>query len=137
MDAASPADLLQANRRFQKLQAYFQHQTKQIEDIAPRTLRDWAKKFREAEASYGCGYVGLLPRTAKRGNRIPKAPLIAKELLDTFIAEHFETPRQAPAASVYRAYQGACQKKKIQPEQTITALPSNFWGNHIMSVGCW
>jgi hypothetical protein len=40
MDAASPADLLQANRRFQKLQAYFQHQTKQIEDIAPKEKLD-------------------------------------------------------------------------------------------------
>jgi putative transposase len=115
MDAASPADLSSANRRFQKLQAYFQHQTEQIKDIAPRTLRDWAKKFRSAEVSYGCGYVGLLPRTAKRGNRTPKAPPEAKELLDIFIAEHFETPRIAPAASVYRAYSLECQKKKIQP----------------------
>jgi putative transposase len=115
MNAASPTDLLQANRRFEKLQAYFQHSKEQIKDIAPRTLRDWAKKFRSAEVSYGCGYVGLLPRTAKRGNRTPKAPPEAKELLDTFIAEHFETPKQAPAASVYRAYSLECQKKKIQP----------------------
>jgi putative transposase len=82
-------------------------------DVSERTLRDWVKKFRTAEAQYGCGYVGLLPRTAKRGNRTPKAPSASRELLNTFITEYYETPRQAPAISVYRAYQRACEQLQI------------------------
>ncbi len=120
MDAASPAELQSANRRFHIVQAYFQHHTDQYQDIAPRTLRRWVKQFREAEASYGCGYVGLLPRTSLRGNRQPKAPKAESELLDKFISEYFETPRQAPAASVYRAYQRACDELKIQPLSSRT-----------------
>ncbi|MDZ8237658.1 MAG: transposase family protein [Nostoc sp. ChiQUE01a] len=115
MDAASPADLQRANRRFHLVQAYFQHHTDIGKDIPQSTLSRWVKQFREAEATFGCGYVGLLPRTNNRGNRLPKAPTDASVLLDKFITEHFETPRQAPAASVYRAYTRACERANIPP----------------------
>ncbi|MBD2731807.1 TnsA endonuclease N-terminal domain-containing protein [Nostoc sp. FACHB-892] len=115
MDTASPSDLLSANRRFHLVQAYFQHRTDIYKDIPQSTLSRWVKQFREAEATFGCGYVGLLPRTASRGNRQPKAPTDASILLDQFITEHFETPRQAPAASVYRAYTRACCAANIPP----------------------
>ena len=115
MDAASPANLKEANRKFNIVQAYFQRHTDIYKDIKPRTLRRWVQQFREAELEYGCGYVGLLPRTTSQGNRKPKAPSQSSELLDKFITEHFETPRQAPAASVYRAYVRACSSLNIQP----------------------
>jgi putative transposase len=84
-------------------------------NIPKRTLSRWLKQFREAELKYGCGYVGLLPRTQSRGNRTAKAPTAASELLNTFITEQFETPTQAPAASVYRAYQRTCEQQNIPP----------------------
>jgi putative transposase len=116
MNATSPRDLKEANRRFQKVMAYLQPEAPEItSDISPRTLSRWVKQFREAELKYGCGYIGLLPRTGERGNRTAKAPTKSRELLDTFIAEHFETPRLAPAASVYRAYQRACSLQNIAP----------------------
>ncbi len=115
MLAASPADLREANRRFQKVMAYLQSEKTLSGDISKRTLSRWVKQFREAEIQYGCGYIGLLPLTRQRGNRTPKAPKESRELLDTFITEHFETPRQAPAASVYRAYQRACSQQNLVP----------------------
>ena len=115
MDAASPVALQTANRRFHLVQAYFQHHTDIYQEIPQSTLSRWVKQFREAEAKLGCGYVGLLPRTNNRGNRQPKAPTDASVLLDKFITEHFETPRQAPAASVYRAYTRACCTANIPP----------------------
>lgn len=116
MNAASPADLREANRRLQKVMAYLQPPDPGIApDIPKRTLSRWVKQFREAEIKYGCGYIGLLPRTRQRGNRTAKAPIESRELLDIFIAKHFETPRQAPAASVYRAYQRACEQQNLVP----------------------
>ncbi|MBO3463210.1 MAG: DDE-type integrase/transposase/recombinase [Aetokthonos hydrillicola CCALA 1050] len=115
METASPFDLKEANRKFNIVQAYFQQHTDIYKDINPRTLRRWVQQFREAEATYGCGYVGLLRRATRQGNRQPKAPLDSSELLDKFIKEHFETPRQATAASVYRAYVRACSNLGIQP----------------------
>jgi putative transposase len=120
MDAASPTDLSLANQRFHLVQAYIQRHTDIYKDIAPSTLKRWVKQFREAEARYGCGYVGLLPQAKNRGNRHPKAPNQSSELLDKFITEHFETPRQAPAASVYRLYVRACNELNIQPLSSRT-----------------
>ena len=119
-DAASPANLKEANRKFNIVQAYFQKNTDIYKDIKPRTLRRWVQLFREAELEHGCGYVGLLPRTSSQGNRKPKAPQQSSELLDKFIREHFETPRQATAASVYRAYVRACSTLNIQPLSNCT-----------------
>ena len=67
-------------------------------------LRTWVALWRAAEATYQCGYVGLLPQTAQRGNRTQRTPQEADDVLDTCIAEHFETPTQPPARAVYRAY---------------------------------
>ncbi len=120
LNAASPADLEQANRRFHSVMAYLQGQAHGYQDVNERTLRRWVKQFRKAEENYGCGYVGLLPRTRERGNRKPKAPCESRELLDKLIAEHFETPRQAKAASVYRTYQRACEEKNITPLSQTT-----------------
>ena len=115
MNAASPADLEQANQRFHSVIAYLQGRESGYQDINERTLRRWVKQYRRAEENYGCGYIGLLPKTRQRGNRLPKAPSESRELLDKFIAEHFETPRQAKAASVYRAYQRTCQERSLTP----------------------
>jgi putative transposase len=120
MEGASPSDLRAANQRFEAVMAFGTPGTAGQSDISKRTLSRWVKQFREAELKYGCGYVGLLPRTQARGNRTAKAPTAASELLDTFITERFETPTQAPAASVYRAYQQACSQQGIPPLSRCT-----------------
>ena len=69
-------------------------------------------------ATWGCFPTPPRPTTChdrERGNRKPKAPSESRELLDKFIAEHFDTPRQAKAASVYRAYQRACEQQNLTP----------------------
>jgi putative transposase len=117
MHAASRADQRTANERFRLVQAYFQHDEAQLQaaPVTERTIRRWVRAFREAQASYGSGYVGLLPQIASRGNRQPKAPEDSRLLLDTFIAEHYETSRQPTAWEVYLAYRQACEAKHIVP----------------------
>ncbi len=117
MAQASPADLRAANERFRYVCAYLEHDEEQVRSapVTQRTLRRWARSFQEAQVSFGSGYVGLLPRTSRRGNRQPKAPEDSRTLLDTFIATHFETPRESPASSVYLAYQRECEAKHIIP----------------------
>src|SRR6266702_5484764 len=113
MDRASPADQRQANERFEKVMAYLQGEKDRYAGIAPRTLHRWVARFREAEERLRCGYVGLLSRKASQGNHAPKAPSAPRELMDTFIAEQFETPRHMLAASVYRAYEQECRKRHL------------------------
>ena len=115
LDRASPADQTQANKRFTLVEAYLHGEKERYAQIPPRTLHRWVARFREAESQFGCGYVGLLSRKALQGNHTPKAPQASRDLMETFITEQFETPRHAPAASVYRAYTQECHKRSIPP----------------------
>jgi putative transposase len=117
MNGASEADRRIANERFRLVMAYVHKDRDQIEasSYSERTLRRWVADFRAAEASFGSGYVGLLPATSRRGNRQPKAPEASRVLLATFITEQYETSREAPAWEVYLAYQRACELQTIIP----------------------
>lgn len=113
--AASLRDLEIANQRYPLVQAYRERKSVSQPGTAvpARTLRSWVARFNEAEAKYGTGYVGLLPRTGRSGNRTRKAPQDTHELLDTFIAEQFETPTQPHARAVYHAYCRECEKRGL------------------------
>jgi putative transposase len=106
--AASPAALAIANDRWARVSAYLERHRVDGASPSPRTLRSWVARWRAAEITYQCGYVGLLPQTAQRGNRTPRTSQEARDFLEAFIAERFETPTQPPARAVYRAYRRAC-----------------------------
>jgi len=72
-------------------------------------------RFRDAEVRYGCGYLGLLPQTAARGNRTPRAPEAACRLLDDTITTLYARSKQQHAQAVYVAYQEACRAEAIAP----------------------
>jgi putative transposase len=110
---AAPADLATANHRWMFVSAYLERRPLAADAPSPRTLRTWVAQWRAAEATYQCGYVGLLPHTAQRGNRLQRTPQAVYDFLDTFIAEHFETPTRPPARAVYRTYQHACGERGL------------------------
>jgi putative transposase len=106
--AASERDLEIATQRYQAL-----HTPATASAVPSRTLRSWAARFHEAEAMYGVGFVGLLPRTSRSGNRILKAPQETLTLLESCIAEHFEQPTQPHARAVYRLYGQQCAQQGL------------------------
>ncbi len=112
---AGPAALEVANRRFRLVEAYQQRQQEFYAGTPPRTIRDWVARFRDAEARFGCGYIGLLPHTTARGNRTPKAPEAARRLLDEVIDTLYARSKQQHAQAVYVAYQDACRAAAMQP----------------------
>jgi putative transposase len=103
---ASSHALETANARYAIVQAYQQqHSTSSAGTTVPaRTLRLWVACFKAAEAAYGTGYIGLLPQTARCGNRTRTAGGATLELLETFLTDVFEQPTQPHARAVYRAY---------------------------------
>src|SRR6266487_4473711 len=83
--------------------------------VSPRTLRRWKAQYQAAEAQYGCGYIGLIPQTNKRGNRTPRSDAVARELLDEAIKQEYATPQRREKIAVYRAYEQACEKRGVAP----------------------
>jgi putative transposase len=100
---ASERDLEIATQRYQAL-----HPTATAAAVPARPLRSWAARCHEAAAKDGVGFVGVLPRTARSGNRTPKGPQEALALLDTCIAAHCEQPTQPHARAVSHLYCQQC-----------------------------
>lgn len=98
---ASEKDFQVANDRYQVVVAVQQGQLPP--DGAPheRTCRRWVRQYRQAEEQYGCGYVGLLPQTWRRGNRQGKLPEQTRQLMEAFIEQRYETLKQKTKREVY------------------------------------
>ena len=104
-----------ANQRYRLVEAYQNKQKDAYKGTPPRTIRDWQASFRDAEVRYGCGYVGLLPKTAARGNRTPKASEVPRRLLEETIEQLYARPKQQKAREVFFAYQRICLEQCVQP----------------------
>lgn len=103
---ASPSDLREANRRYTLLGTRQETESgTSTASVSLRTLQRWQRRFREAEATQGNGYLGLLPRVAARGNRQKKLPEQAEALMETFILNDYETLKQKPKLEVYLAFE--------------------------------
>jgi putative transposase len=66
---AGPTVLAAANQRLSIILAYL---SGEAVTVTKRSVQNWLRNYREAERAYGCGYLGLLDRSACRGNRAPR-----------------------------------------------------------------
>lgn len=99
------------------MEAYQDKQREIYAGTPARTIRDWQAHFRDAEAAYGYGYgyIGLLPKTAARGNRNPKSDEVSRRLLDEAIAQWYARPKQQKQREVFLLYQRTCLEQHVQP----------------------
>ncbi len=104
-----------ANQRYRLVEAYQNKRREVYAGTPTRTIRDWFAHFRDAEATYGYGYIGLLPKTAARGNRTPKATEASRRFLDEAIEQWYARPKQQKAREVFVAYQRTCLEHQVQP----------------------
>jgi hypothetical protein len=91
---ASEWDLRQANHRCDCVSRFLQGAKPADIGIPGRTLRRWAAEFQEAERQLSAGFLGLLSRTGKRGNRRSKLPEATRMLMTELIERDYETLKQ-------------------------------------------
>jgi transposase InsO family protein len=108
---ASEHDLRVANERFAALESHLNGNGGQ--NVPTRTLRSWAARFREAEAAFGDGYLGLLPRIRDRGNHQARLPEPAQALMAEFIENNFETLKQKSKYSSWISLKHVCEERGI------------------------
>jgi hypothetical protein len=115
MGQADMDDYKEANRKAEIVRAFMSGEPLPSNVVIPdRTLRDWVAKYRNAEESYGNGYVGLLP--GKRiGNTKDKLPAPCRKLLNDFIENDYETHKQKGKSAAYSAYRLACERLSVIP----------------------
>lgn len=66
-----------------------------------RTLRRWRASFRAMEQGFGNGYLGLVPRTPKRGNRSSRMNESVERLMAEAISEIYESKKQIRIRTAY------------------------------------
>lgn len=113
LDRAGPADLKEANRRYEAIRPHLT-KDKAAESVLPsRTIYRWLANYRQAERICGNGYVGLLPRTSERGNRNPKLPDASRQLMTEFITRDYESNKQKNKQSVYTLLLHECEERGV------------------------
>ena len=110
-DKASQADLREANRRAELVRARLRGAAPADGSASERTLRLWVARYRAAETAYGAGYLGLLPQTARRGDRGRKLPEQTLNLISEFIEREYETLRQRTKYAAYALLLHHCQEQ--------------------------
>lgn len=116
---ASPSDLKEAQARFLAIRALAAKQPRPGTQCV-RTLYEWQRKYREAEARYGNGFVGLLP--CRSGNRQPKMSAANLQLLEEVIAADWETIRRKSYMTSYGRYRALAASRGFEPVSHVT-----FW----------
>ena len=110
MREASKEDLAEANSRYKVIKPYLDDRTLK----KTRTIRDWVNNYKQAEQSYGCGYIGLVPHVKYRGNRTPRLSEKVTAEFHSFMS-HNETPTNPSNKSLYIRFVNLCEKKSLIP----------------------
>jgi putative transposase len=100
--AASESDLKAANRRKTLVDAYLNSEVPA--KSLNRTMQRHVSQYLKAQEAYGNGYIGLIPRTGRRGNRHPKLPEEARLAMTKFIKEEYETLEQPTRFSSWSTF---------------------------------
>jgi len=114
---ASPKALEEGNRRYAIITG-----ADRTTKTPARTLRRWRAQWSEALATFGNGLIGLLPQVKKRGNRRSRLDERTEALIDTFIAEQYETLKQQSKKAVFLLLQRECERRKIPAPGYTTFL---------------
>lgn len=113
--SASEKDLEEANRRFFIVQGMINGGSYFDFDVSERTIRDWMKKYRDAEKIYGNGYAGLVSRRKEQGNRERRLQPEVIELMSNYIIDDYENIIQKKPYTVYEALKIACEENGYAP----------------------
>lgn len=116
---AGPQDLEIASFRYSEIYDYI-HDIPGQADKSPavprnRTMRRWIEKYRAASRAYGNGFVGLIPQTAKKGNRNPKISDDVKQIINEVIEYEYENKKQIDLKTAYGHVHNKCEKVGLIP----------------------
>jgi len=119
---ASEKELNEANYRYKTILPAIEG--KKIKDIrvdgiTSRTIRNWINSYRQAEYQYGSGFIGLIPRINKRGNRAPHLPEDTLSKTIQFIMDN-ETVTNQSKKVLYGKFLKYCKTHGIIPLSSKT-----------------
>jgi putative transposase len=114
LSGASENDFRIANRRSEFITRYLcDGSLPEVTDVPVRTFYDWLAQYREAESSYGSGYLGLLPKHSAKGNYTPRLSEPSRRELKEVIEEDYEKKKQKTIYASWIKLKLSCEDKGI------------------------
>lgn len=117
---ATESDLSIANKRHEVVVKYLNGEKIELDNVTDRTIKNWVKKYRDAEELHGNGYIGLLPKTKGRGNRKPRVSDDVINLMDKLITDSYKNNKLKSAREVYGELVEECNKLEYMPPSYAT-----------------
>lgn len=117
--SASERELKIANQRFDVVKRHLAGDSGAL-FVPARTIRVWVARYRLAREQYGNGYVGLLPKISRRGNRACRLPDDSRALLAEFVAKDYESLKQKTRVASWAALKRSCDEKGIVAPSYVT-----------------
>ncbi|GGA77265.1 TnsA endonuclease N-terminal domain-containing protein [Ornithinibacillus halotolerans] len=118
LNSASLKDLEDANKKYNIILPYI-NKTVNLgnnkEVVTDRTIYNWIKSYRDAEKKFGNGYVGLLSKENKKGNKTQRLDRDLQTLMEKFIQDNYENLKQSTMRSVYLKFEQECYKNHLNP----------------------
>lgn len=114
LSKARPDDFKEANRRYAVIIRCLEGGSPKKAKLPLRTVNRWLKRWRDAESTFGCGYIGLLPQHYQKGNRQRKLPKKTMAMLTNFMATDYGMFAQKPKSKAYGALVRACKERGIR-----------------------
>ena len=111
---ASSSDCAEANRRYRIVAPYLIGSSPRNKNVPRSSFYRWIQSWREAEQTKGYGYLGLLPRNSKKGNRQPKLPALTQKLMGEYIANDYETYKQKGKSELPVPAYGIPKRSQLQ-----------------------
>jgi putative transposase len=110
LSRASEADLQAATHRSELISRYLDGGVLPPHAVVPvRTFFRWLAHYRNAEAVYGSGFLGLLPHSSERGNHRAKLPETSRRLMQECIEADYETLKQKTKYASWIRLKLACE----------------------------
>lgn len=131
---ASVADMNEAIRREKLIQEY--DESGLCGDVPARTIRAWKRAWKKAQEIFGHGFLGLLNRSADRGDDTPKMTLDQLRVLELSIDEDFLNVRKTTRKSAHKIYQERC-KTEGGPALSYTTYCQHIRRRRAMELEYW
>jgi len=110
---ASEEDLRVANHRAIAVRQRLVGENPTGAAVPARTLRRWIARYRAAETKFGAGYIGLLPRTADRGNPTRRLSELPLRLMNEVIESDYETVKQRSRIASWATLKEICKRESV------------------------
>lgn len=111
---ASPEAVVEAAEKLKTLERCRSTNTASDWGAPWRTVMRWKADYREAEARYGNGFLGLISKHHMKGNRVPRTETREQELLAKAF-EFLRAPIPRDPSAGYAYYIALCGAENVEP----------------------